>query len=285
MHAVTAFPSRVPLGKTSLRVGPLAVAGGYGVDERSLLEAIERGVNYWYHGSVRFRGMRNAIRSLVADGRRSEVVVVLQSYSRHAWLLERTFLSGLRSLRTDYADVLLLGLYNASPSATVMERALRLRERGIVRHLAISAHRRAAFAEHQAAGHFDVFHVRYSAAHPGAENDVVPQLPDHDRPGIVAYTATRWGQLLDPQRMPPGQVALRARDCYRFVLSNPRFDVCMSGPRNAAEMREALATLEEGPLSPEEEARVRTIGMHVRAQRTWYQRLRAGRAALLSGHS
>ena len=282
---MTAFPSRVCLGSSGLLVGPLGVAGGYGVDERSLLEAFESGVNYWYHGSVRGRGMTKAIRSIVASGRRSELVVVLQSYSRLGWLLERTFTAGLRSLRIDHADVLLLGLHNALPSAPVIERALRLKERGLVRHLAVSAHRRVAFLEHAATGHFDLFHVRYSAAHPGADTDLFTQLPNADRPGLVAYTATRWGQLLDARRMPPGLLPLRGRDCYRFVLSNPNFNVCMSGPRNAAELHEALATLHEGPLLPEEEQRVRAIGAHVRAQRTLYQRLRAGRANLLSGHS
>jgi aryl-alcohol dehydrogenase-like predicted oxidoreductase len=261
------------------------VAGGYGVDERSLLEAFDCGVNYWYHGSVRGRGMTKAIRSIVANGRRSELVVVLQSYSRFGWLLERTFTAGLRSLGIDHADVLLLGLHNAPPSAPVVERALQLKARGLVRHLAVSAHRRVAFLEHAVAGHFDIFHVRYSAAHPGAETDLLTQLPHAERPGLVAYTATRWGQLLDARRMPPGQSPLRGRDCYRFVLSNPNFNVCMSGPRNAAELHEALATLNEGILLPEEEQRVRAIGAHVRAQRTLYQRLRAGRANLLSGQS
>ena len=65
--------------------------------------------------------------------------------------------------------------------------------------------------------------------------------------------------------MPPGEAPLRARDCYRFVLSNPDFDVCMSGPSDDAQMHEALAALDEGPLSPEEEARIRRIGRCVHA--------------------
>jgi aryl-alcohol dehydrogenase-like predicted oxidoreductase len=229
--------------------------------------------------------MRDAVRSIVTSGRRDELVVVLQSYSRFGWLLERTFTSGLRSLRIDHADVLLLGLYNEAPPAAVLERALLLKQRGLVRHLAISAHRRAAFPEHEATRHYDILHVRYSAAHPGAEQDVLPQLAATGQPGLVAYTATRWGQLLDAQRMPPGQQPLRARDCYRFVLSNPQFNVCMSGPRNATELSEALATLDEGPLSTEEMERVRSVGAYVRAQRTLYQRLRAGRESLLAGRS
>ena len=242
-------------------------------------------MNYWYHGSVRGRGMRSAIRSLVAAGHRSELVVVLQSYSRWAWLLERTFRAGLKSLNIEYADVLLLGLHNAPPSSAIIERALRLRDKGLVRHLAVSAHRRAAFLEHAQLGHFDVFHVRYSAAHPGADVDVFPQLPSGGRPGIVAYTATRWGQLLDPARMPQGDAPLHASDCYRFVLTNPNFNVCMTGPRNAAELAEALIALDAGPLAADEEQHVRRVGEHVRAQRTVYQRLRSGRAAVLDSNS
>ena len=179
---MTAFPSRVCLGKSGLRVAPLGVAGGYGIDEKSLLEAFEQGVNYWYHGSLRGRGMRSAIRTIVAGGRRSELVIVLQSYSRWAWMLETTFKSGLKSLGIDRADVLLLGLHNQSPSDAIIERALRLKEQGLVQHLAISAHRRAAFLQHAERNHFDLFHVRYSAAHPGAETDLLAQLPGEARP-------------------------------------------------------------------------------------------------------
>ncbi len=264
---------------------PLGVAGGYGIDERSLLEAFERGVNYWYHGSLRGHGMSSAIRTISSAGGRDRLVVVLQSYSRWAWLLERTFKSGLRSLGLDYADVLLLGLFNSSPPAAIVERALQLKERGLVQHIAISAHRRAAFLEYATEARYDIFHIRYSVAHPGADFDIFPTLPVEGRPGTVAYTATRWGQLLDSQRMPSGQAPLRGRDCYRFVLSNPQFNVCMTGPRNASELKEALAALDEGPLSTEEDNRVRTVGQYVHAQRSLYQRVRAGRGAVLSGKS
>ena len=59
----------------------------------------------------------------------------------------------------------------------------------------------------------------------------------------------------------------------------------MCGPRNAGELKEALATLQEGPLSPDEEQHVRAVGLHVRAQRTLYQRIRVGRGTVLSGNS
>ena len=177
--------------------------------------------------------------------------------------MERTFRKGLERLGVDYADVLLLGWYNGMPPARIMDKALELREKGLVRHLAISGHHRPSFVRFAADPRFGVLHIRYGAAHPGAEKDVFPAMPKENRPGVVAYTSTAWGKLLNQGKMPPGEAPLRARDAYRFVLNNPDFNLCMTGPATAAEMDEALSTLDAGPLSPEEDARIRRIGAHV----------------------
>jgi aryl-alcohol dehydrogenase-like predicted oxidoreductase len=47
-------------------------------------------------------------------------------------------------------------------------------------------------------------------------------------------------------------------------------DVCITGPKNREQMREALSALELGPLRGEEMARARRIGDHVHAK---YRRL------------
>jgi aryl-alcohol dehydrogenase-like predicted oxidoreductase len=258
------FEARVTLGRTGLSVGPIGVSGGYGIDESSLLSAFDRGVNYFYHGSFRRSGMTSAVRTLTKNGKRDDLVLVLQSYSRWGWLLERTFKAGLRKLGTDYADILLLGLFNQPPSSRVLESAHRLKTAGLVRHIAISAHRRSAFVDYGKDHNYGILHIRYNAAHPGAEQDVFPQLDTTNRPGIVSYTATSWGQLLAQKRIPKGEVPLRGRDCYRFALNNPNINVCMAGPANHGELEEALLALETGPLSPEEDARFRAIGRHVR---------------------
>jgi aryl-alcohol dehydrogenase-like predicted oxidoreductase len=144
-----------------------------------------------------------------------------------------------------------------------------MRENGMFRHLAVSGHRRRAFVGHEADQRFSVLHIRYNAAHIGVETEVFPHLPAEGRPGIVAYTATCWGALLKARRMPPGEAPLRARDCYRFVLSNPDVNVGMSGPKDDAQMDEALAALDEGPLSAEEDARIRRIGRWVHEHATF----------------
>jgi len=260
------FPARVTLGRSGMAVGPLCLAGGYGIGAGGVLRAFDRGVNYFYHGTKRSPGMAAAIRDLVAGGHRDELVIVLQSYSRWSWWLERSLRQGLLELGLDHADVLLLGWFNHMPSRSLLDRATRLREAGMIRHLAISSHRRPAFVAFANDGPFSVLHIRYNAAHTGAENDIFPHLPKADRPGIVAYTATRWGSLLNAAKMPPGERPLRGRDAYRFVLSNPDFDACLCGPRNDVELDEALASLDEGPLTAEEESRIRAIGRHVHAR-------------------
>jgi aryl-alcohol dehydrogenase-like predicted oxidoreductase len=257
------FPARIALGRTGLRVGPLAVSGGYGVDARSLRRAFDRGVNYWYHGSIRRPGMRDAVRELVAAGQRDELVLVLQTYTRFPWHMEWSVARGLKQLGVDHADVLLLGWFNSAPREALLERAERMRERGMFRHLAISSHERPAFVGFANDPRFGALHIRYNAAHPGADHDVFPHVAVEGRPGIVAYTATAWGKLLRAGSVPAGEPPLRARDCYRFVLSNPNFNVCMTGPRNAEELDEALSTIDAGALDEGEMARLRRIGQHV----------------------
>lgn len=160
------------------------------------------------------------------------------------------------------------GWSKASAGRSIVDAALRLVEQGKVRHLMLSTHNRPSLQGHFrefAAGRspFDVFMLRYNAVHRGAEQDVFPYLPATRRPGIVAYTATRWGHLLDPAKMPPGETPPAARDCYRFALSNRAVDVVLCAPRDQAQMQEALSALDAGPLEPGQMDRMRRIGDHV----------------------
>ena len=139
-----------------------------------------------------------------------------------------------------------------------------MKKRGMFRFLALSSHNRRLFPKLAEEDIFDIFHIRYNAAHRGAESETFSYLEGDNRPGIVSYTATRWGQLLQEKNMLPGESAPTASDCYRFVLSHPAVDVCMTGPKNLQQMREALRTLDLGPLGGDELERMRKIGDHIR---------------------
>jgi aryl-alcohol dehydrogenase-like predicted oxidoreductase len=254
--------NKVELGRTGLRCSALGLGSSFGVGEHDLERAFERGVNYFYWGSIRKSWFGRGVKRL-ARGRREEMVIAVQSYTRVAALLRPSVERALRSLAIDYADLLILGWWNAPPPPRILEAVERLRERGKIRHLLVSCHHRPAFAEHARRPAVGALMVRYNAAHPGAEDEVFPQLGERP-PGVVAYTATRWGDLLQPRLMPEGEATPRASDCYRFALAHPAVDVCLAGPADSAQLDEAMAALDRGPMREDELAWMRRVGVHVR---------------------
>ena len=250
------------LGRTGLSVGRLGMAASYGVPAVAVERAFEHGVNYLYWGSMRRGGFGQALRNLKTH--RDRMVLVLQSYSRVAALLAPSIEAALRKLAYDYADVLLLGLWNHKPAQRMLDSARSLRQRGLIRHLAVSTHHRPLVEQLAADPDVGIVHIRYNAVHTGAEREVFPVLGSQPRPpGTVAFTATSWRQLLNARRVPKGEKTPTAADCYRFVLSNASVDVCMTGPANEAQAEEALRAADLGPMSPDEIAWMRRVGDHI----------------------
>jgi predicted aldo/keto reductase-like oxidoreductase len=249
-----------PLGRTGLAVGRMGMSAGYGVPATAVERAFDHGVNYLYFGSRRTSEFAQALRNL--KPKRDSMVLVVQSYSRMASLLTWSLERALGTIGFDHADVLLLGLWNKPVSGSMLDAARKARDRGLVRHLALSTHQRRLVPQLANDPDFDVFHLRYNAAHPGAEQDIFPHLPASNRPGLVSFTATSWRQLLKPGRL-PGERVPSAADCYRFVLSRPEIDVCMSGPGKAEHVDDVIEALDRGPMSEEELAWMRRVGRAV----------------------
>jgi aryl-alcohol dehydrogenase-like predicted oxidoreductase len=260
MRAQQEFRPRV-LGRTGLTVGAMGISASYGVPTAGVEEAFEHGVNYLYWGSLRRGAFAQAIRNLAPH--RDRMVLVVQSYSRLASVLRFSLERALRKLHTDYADILLLGLWNREIPMRLLDAARNLQQRGLVRFVAVSTHKRAFALSVAKAPDIDVLHVRYSAGHRGAEHDIFASLPVSSGPGIVSFTATGWGKLLNPKNTVAGERVPTAADCYRFVLSNPAVDVCMSGPKTAQHVKDVIAAMELGPMSEEELAWMRRVGDRV----------------------
>ena len=260
------FDAPTTLGSSGLQVGRLGLASSYGAPTAAYEEALERGCNYWVWGSFikgRKKAMRDAIRNVVAAGRRDDLVLSWHTYAHSAWLTDVFFHKGLKAAGVEHADVLLLGYFPKRPSQRLIDGALRLKEQGLVRHIGITGHNRKLFPTLVGDGVFDVFHVRYNAVHRGAETEIFPLLPEQGCPGVVNFTATAWGKLMDPKRMPEGETPPSAADCYRFALSQDKVDLTLTGPKTLEQMRQNLSVLDSGPMDADELARMRRIGDHI----------------------
>lgn len=261
------FLERRQIGGTGLMTSRLGIGSTFNAPARVIEAAFERGINYLYWGTVRQPAFARAMVNL-SKRHRDELVLSIQSYSQNPATIAGEVEETLRASGVDCFDFLLLGNRNEMPGDAYLEVFERLRQAGKVRFLSLSSHNRPflpqLLADYEAGNSpYELLMLRYNGVHRGAERDVFPFVPAERRPFIVTYTATRWGHLLDPAKMPPGEAPPSARDCYRFSLSHPAVDMVLCGPANAAQMDAAIAALEAGPLADDERARIERIGDHL----------------------
>jgi aryl-alcohol dehydrogenase-like predicted oxidoreductase len=264
-RSISDFHDKVTLGRSNLRVSRLGLGSSFSAPTAAYEEAFERGVNYFYWGSLRRNFMGEAIRHL-APKYRDQLVIVLQSYARIGAMDGRSIERALAKLGLEYADVLLLGWHSKPPSRRIIDASLRLKERGLVKHLAVSSHKRTMFPRLLDDPHVEIWHVRYNAVHRGAEREVFPHVVARraeERPGVVTFTTTRWGHLCDPKRTPAGERMPTGTDCYRFALSHPAVHVALAGPADAEQMAQALQALDLGPMHEDELAWMQRVGDYI----------------------
>jgi len=236
------------------------------IDAAGFEHALDRGLGYVFWTSLRTGKQRPLFRRVLA-ARRDEIVVATgPSVAFLGGGVRRAAESILRELEIDTIDVFhlfWLGRTSAWTEGTT-EALVRLKEEGKIRAIGISIHDRARAGRLASeALRPDLFMLRYNAAHPGCERDVFPNMElGAKKPAVVAYTATSWRRLL---RAPSGWSGppMTAGDCYRWCLSSPYVDVVLCGAKNVAEIDENLASVDRGPLTPDEDDWMRRFGVAV----------------------
>lgn len=260
------------LGKTGIRAHRLGLSASYLPGTRAVERALDEGIDYFFCYGFDVQMMR-VLRRL-PPSRRERCVIATGAYNWIVWRpsLKKTLERRLRQLRTDYIDVFhYLGVLRPEHiTPRVWDELRALREDPRVRALAISCHDRRLIAQLAEDGALDCFMLRYNAAHRGAETQVFPSLASHD-PGVISYTATRWTYLLRRTKGWPKQGPIpTAGQCYRFVLTNPSVDVCLTAPRSERELLENLAAVRQGPLPDDEMAFMRDYGDAVHRAAGWF---------------
>lgn len=264
--------SRASFGSTGTEVCRLGLSATYRPGKKAIYKAIDEGINFFF--CYGFDGqMVSTFRDIIKSGR-DKYVIATGAYNL-IWghpNLRRTLEKRLRQLKTDYIDAFLyLGVMKEKQYPEfIKEEFCKFREEGKVRAIGLSCHDRKFAGKLAAEGILNAFMVRYNAAHRGAEQDIFPNLSQHN-PGLISYTATRWSYLIRrPKGWPKGERIPTAPECYRFVLSNPNVDVCLMAPSNEKQLMENLSALREGPLSEDDMAFMRKFGDVVHEKKKWF---------------
>ena len=262
------FKNRI-LGAAEVDASRIGISSSYGAEQEVYEEAFERGCTYFTWGTFikgRSAPFIEFIKGVNFAGNREKLSIGLLSYS-HSRLLGEMFLhSALKNLGVEYIDGLLLGYYSKRPPQRILDWAMEAKDKGLVRAIGITTHNRDIVAPLAAENILDYFHIRYNAVHRGAEQDIFAKMHGMNI-GLVSFTATCWGKLMEQKKMPAGVVAPTAGDCYRFILAREEVGCCMMGVKNLAMLRQNLDDLEKGPMSEEEIARMRRIGDHLYGRR------------------
>jgi len=272
---VPARLQRRPLGRTGLEVTPLGVAAkavraagpkGLELEAGEVERAFhEHGINVFFLVKS-MKGMAEGVRRLVKAGHRDELVIVSVANLPFGWSVPRAWEKQARALGVETIDVFLLGWVQGRWYLTgrTWPAMLRLKEEGKVRAVGYSAHKRRLATALAREFEPDVLMIRYNAAHRGAETDIFDELGD-DRPGILSYTATRWGMLLQPVPKAGFEKGMTGAECYRFVLGHPAVDLALCAARSGEELAEDVAGVLEGPLDAARLEEVRRFGDAVHA--------------------
>jgi aryl-alcohol dehydrogenase-like predicted oxidoreductase len=261
------------VGKTVFRMG---VAGSYGIDSTDVRWAAEHGANYWVWGRG-FGKVTDGIREVLHCDRQHHVVGML-GWGFFGWQVRRSVEDALRKLGTDYLDAFKLGWLGRTSiySEGIVDTLLKLKQEGKILAIGTSIHDRKRAGRLALDSEIDLFMIRYSAKHPGAEQEIFPHLSKRN-PAVVSYTALAWGQLIRPLKgiamLPwPGRKSfngppLSPELCYRFVLTNPNVHVVLSGPQNREQLRQNLEAINQGPLDPDEMNWIRQYGQLVKSKK------------------
>jgi HEAT repeat protein len=256
------------LGPQRLPVAPLGVSGHYGLPVEGFVRAVEAGVNllFWepnYQTLTEFAGR-------ISSGDRAALHFVGGTFEADARRVRRDAERVLRLLRLERLSIYLLFWVQSWQRVTpdVQDALERLREEGKVAAYGLSTHSRRLAAEAIEAG-WNPIMVRHSAAHRGAEHDVLPRAAARGA-SVITFSNTCYGRLLQPR---PGLAPPCGADCYRYTLEQPGVVACWTAPATPELLEENLGALRDPALPVDRRERLLAQGASLYEEETIFRRL------------
>jgi HEAT repeat protein len=253
-----ALAERRPLGRTGISVAPLGISGVYQLPADSFDYAFNLGANLFFwepHYLTLSRYIRMHHRS------RPGMVIAAGTFGGSPRAIRKDVETALRRLRTDYLDLFQI-FWVRSPerlSDECWQTMARLKSEGLIRAAGFSTHHRDLAQTAIASHPWDAVMLRYSAAHPGAEKDLLPASLERGV-GVLGFSSLCYGRLLRRAPGEPADLELpTASACYRYCLTSPGVSAVVSAPRRHGELLENLEVLSRPTLSPPEH---RTLAVH-----------------------
>jgi hypothetical protein len=240
-----------------------------------VLDAYDAGINFFFLTADTHWPLYEAARRGLGDllrrggGIRERVVVGVVSYVQQPEFCHNPFrevIDAVPGLET--IDLTIVGGAYSSDLLVRLAQYKRHRltgdERVIpgVRATAATFHDRAATALALNHGLVDIAFSRYSADHPGAEEDLFPLLEKRPKALLYNFNSTRghvgnarWKQLglSDGHWHPP------VTDYYRFALRRPEIDGLLCGLKTSAELEALAEALAAGGVTEEEAEYMRDL--------------------------
>lgn len=275
------------LGRTNLTVSGLGIGGGGNISSEDTLYAFDRGINYFFYSSdlhhYLYSSMSDALRQLCGrkSSVRDRVVLATVTYIKSPEVALSALFDQFTELGIDYIDVFFWG-WIGTPDAAAFQNCLqisddlrgansvyqrtiekmfgvseRLKQMGAVRYIGASFHDLNLAQQWLNSPMLDVVMVRHNVAHRSAQSQIFQQLDSDDptRSGIVTFKSvgSHTGALWEPPTdLPSTCWQPSVPDLYRYSLSQPNVDVCLTGVRSTAEIDAAIAGLQQGKLTQSE---------------------------------
>lgn len=275
------------LGRTDLTVSCLGLGGGGHISSEDTLYAFDQGVNTFFYSSdlhhFLYSSMAEALRQLCGRGssQRENVILATVTYIKDPEVALSALLDQFHELGLDYVDIFFWGWVGSNDGSaldacldlsrdlrgnnSVYQRTLerifgvseRLKRMGAVRHIGASFHDLALAHTYLNNPCLDVVMVRHNVAHRSAQSQIFQALdPENpERPGVFTFksTGSHSGMLWTPPvDFPTDAWVPTVPDLYRYSLSQPNVDLCLTGLRSRSEIDAAIAGVRQGALSSAE---------------------------------